>query len=144
MYVSVHFITSVILTGILYPFVGLYSLWVLVGGILIDFDHFLYTLVKFQNWSLTFSYEYHDDRLTDKYERDVLHIFHTVEFWIFMIVAAIICYAANWTFFFWMFTLTFAGMALHLLLDFIDLVRIKKFDARAISLIRWLKRRDII
>ncbi|MBT4057951.1 hypothetical protein HN992_01870 [Candidatus Woesearchaeota archaeon] len=143
MNVSVHFITSLILSLFLYPYLGLYALWILVGGWLIDFDHYLWTLFRLKTLSLKKSYHYHFDRHKDKhYERDLLHLFHTGEFWLFMILSSITSYYFNQKFLFYMFTITFLGMILHLSLDFTLLFRKKHTDARAISIIAWIKRRN--
>ena len=141
MYLYIHFLTSLVLAGIFYPFIGLYSLWIIVGGFLIDADHYLWSLFGHKQWSMKYSYTYHMEigmglRPYQPYE--ILHIFHIVEFWIGMIVAAIITYALGWTFFFYMFAITFAGMMLHLTLDFFDLIKAKMVDVRAISFIHWL------
>ena len=91
MNVSIHFLTSLILTALFYPFFGLNSLWIFVGGFLIDFDHYLYYVFKFKNLSVKKAYYYHvkvDKRTVD--DKDLLHLFHTVEFWIFMILVILI------------------------------------------------------
>ena len=141
---TIHFVTSLVLGMILYPFVGLYSLWVFVGGFLIDFDHYVYSIFRFRSWSLQLAYDFHNDRHLTEYERDILHLFHTLEFWVFMVVAAFVCYFLDWTFLFWMFALTFAGMVLHLFLDFFSLIKGGRVDARAISLVGWLRRRNLL
>lgn len=144
MRISIHLLSSAILAAILYRFVGLHSLWIIVGGFLIDVDHLFWTIGKFRYWSLAFSYEYHDDRHLTTYEKDILHIFHTVEFWALMILAGGISYLLGWIFIFWMFSLTFVGMVLHLLLDFSSLIKRGMVNVRAISLIGWLKRREYL
>ncbi len=141
MNISVHLITSLLLTIILFPFIGFYSLWIIVGGYLIDFDHLLWTAYKLKTYSIKKSYFYHYDRhKTKEYEKDLLHIFHTWEFWTFMIITAAIFYKLNIAFFYYMFAITFLGMLMHLLLDFTALIRTKHLDARAISWIGWMKR----
>ena len=136
-----HFITSILLTIAIYPFFKLYSLWILVGGFLIDFDHYLWSMFKQKTFSLKKSYYYHLHRSEKKnYDKDLLHLFHTIEFWIFMILASFISYKTNNNFLFYMFSITFLGMVLHLSLDFSQLTKRKRLDARAISLIMWIKR----
>ncbi len=137
-----HFITSVILTIILYPLVGIYSLWAFVGGYLIDFDHYLWSMYSTGSFSLMKSYNSHFGRhKTKNYEKDLLHIFHTWEFWLIMVTGAISSYLAKLEFFYYMFSITFLGMILHLTMDFIGLFKIKHFDSRALSLLKWLHRR---
>tara|TARA_Y100000310_G_scaffold344360_1_gene456731 strand:+ start:6276 stop:6710 length:435 start_codon:yes stop_codon:yes gene_type:complete len=141
MNISIHFITSILLAAGLYQLIGLYSLWIIVGGYLIDFDHYLWTAFKDKSLSLKKSYHYHFNRQkNEKYERDILHIFHTGEFWTFMIIASIISYRNNWIFFYYMFTITFLGMLLHLTLDFTSILRAGHLNARAISLTGWIRR----
>jgi hypothetical protein len=141
MNISVHLVTSLILTAVLYPLLGFYSLWIIVGGYLIDFDHLLWTAYKLKTFSVKKSYHYHFNRHKNtKYERDILHIFHTLEFWAFMIISAIISYNLGWTFLFYMFAITFLGMLLHLSLDFTNLIKNGTLDARATSLIGWIHR----
>lgn len=138
---SVHFLTSALLTIVLWPFIGAYALWAIVGGFFIDADHFLWSVYATKSFSIRRSYNYYiEHRQRKDYERDLLHIFHTVEFWAFMILAAVLFYAGNSSFFFYMMVITFLGMVLHLTLDFTDLIRAERLDARAISWIRWMRR----
>ena len=141
MNISVHLITSIIFSMGLYPLIGWYSLWAIVGGYLIDFDHYLWTVGKLKSLSLKKSYNYHFDRHKKKdYEKDLLHIFHTWEFFAFMIVSAAIFYNLKFEFLYYMFLITFLGMLLHVSLDFTSLIQKRHLDARAISLISWIKR----
>ncbi len=141
MNISVHLATSLILSALFYPLIGLYSLWIIVGGYLIDFDHLLWTAYKMKSFSVKKSYHYHFNRhKNERYERDLLHVFHTIEFWIFIVLSALISYKMDWTFLYYMFLVTFIGMILHLSLDFILLIKDKHLDARAISWIMWSRR----
>jgi len=140
MNISIHLITSTILTIVLFPFLGIYSLWILVGGYLIDLDHYLWTIFRLKSFSLKKSYNYHLNRCEkENYEKDLLHIFHTIEFYIFMLIASIILY--NQKFLFYMSTITLLGMIFHITLDITDLTKKKRLNARAISLIMWIIRR---
>ncbi len=137
-----HFFTSIILTVIMYFFVSWYAIWAFVGGYLIDFDHYLWSLYTTRSFSIKKSYNAHYGRhKKDDYERDLLHIFHTWEFWLVMVAGAIGSYLAGLKFFYYMFAITFLGMAMHLAMDFKDLHKMKHFDARAISFFAWLNRR---
>ena len=142
MNISIHLITSTILTLILYPFLGPYTIGILVGGYLIDFDHYLLTILKIKTFSIKKSYKFHYKRTEKKnYERDLLHIFHTTEFFIFMFLASIFFYITQQKFFFYIFTTIFLGMLFHITLDITDMFKKNIFDARAISIILWIKRR---
>ena len=144
MNVIVHLLTSVVLSFILFPFFGYHSLWAIVGGFLIDFDHYLYYVFKFKNLSLKKAYVYHDNiykRITKVH--DILHIFHTIEFWIFMLLVMILSYTYNVKFIFYMFLITLLGMFLHIILDIVHQLKNDAFHERAFSLIGWLKRRNL-
>ncbi|HLC72224.1 MAG TPA: hypothetical protein VJH37_01445 [Candidatus Nanoarchaeia archaeon] len=133
--VSKHVLASFILAWALYPFAGLQSLWVVFGGVLIDFDHYLYTLFRFKRWSIHFSYYYHryHRREFSHYEPDILHIFHTWEAFLAVFVLA---------FFSSPFFFILQGMILHILMDFIILFKHDLMEARALSFLGWMRRRD--
>ena len=126
----------------LWQFISFHSLWAMVGGYLIDFDHYLYAGIKWKMWSLKTSYHYLMKKLDRKATKrgEILHIFHTVEFWILMIMMAYISYKNNWTFLLYMFAITFIGMALHLILDFIHGFITDRIGERAISFLWWIKK----
>ena len=136
----VHFVTSIILTAGLFPLLGWHSLWAFVGGFLIDFDHYLYSFMKFKDTSIAKSYKYHAEMTPENYEKDMLHLFHTVEFWIFMLVGAAVGIWLESRFIFSMFLVTFMGMVLHVMLDMVSMTKDKMLDGRAHSLIKWWKR----
>jgi len=111
MLLSIHFITSVLLAIFLYPFYGLNSLFVLIGGFLIDIDHYLYTLLKFKNLSIIDSYKFYTGRRIKKRFGKVMLLFHNLEF---LSIMAILSFFSNT---FYLITL---GVMLHYLLDFIE------------------------
>lgn len=135
--VSRHFFVSALVAWLLYPVVGWESLWILFGGVLIDVDHYLYTLFRFKQWSIAYSYVYHKyfRREYRHYEPDILHIFHTWE--AFFAVALL-------AFFISPFFFILQGMILHILMDFIILFKHDLLDARALSLFGWLRRRHYL
>lgn len=142
MNIKVHFITSLILTIVVYFFIGFHSLWIIVGGFLIDFDHYLWSVYSTRNFSLKKSYNYHFDRHKQKnYDKDLLHIFHTWEFCLVILAGVISSYVSSLTFFFYMFSMVLLGMILHISLDLTNLNKLKHLDARAISLFAWLNRK---
>lgn len=128
-----HFITSLIFTVLLWPIFGFNSLWIMVGGFLIDFDHYLYSIFTRKDYSLKNSYLFHKNREFSKYKNEeTLHIFHTVEFWILLALGS---------FLFKFILLVMLGVLLHVTLDFYNLyIQRKYYHSRAISTIRWLKR----
>ena len=99
MYVLPHVIFSGLLTLALYPFFGIASLLVFVGGVLIDVDHYLEYAFRTKNISPFKAYrdymkmnkEYFDDLKNDRIPTRSyhLHIFHTIELWIIMILISL-------------------------------------------------------
>ena len=142
MNISIHLITSIILTAILWLFIGPYSHWTMVGGYFIDFDHYIYAGFKFGMWGLRDSYNFHIHYLCKKAKknREILHIFHTVEFWAFMLIMIFIAYLNDWTFIFYMFAITLIGMAMHIVLDVIGGIIKNDLQVRTISIIWWIKK----
>ena len=110
MLLSIHFITSVLLAIFLYPFYGLNSLFVLIGGFLIDIDHYLYTLLKFKNLSIIDSYKFYTGKRIKKRFGKVILLFHNIEF---LSIMTVLSFFSNT---FYLITL---GVMLHYFLDFI-------------------------
>jgi hypothetical protein len=110
MNVSVHFVASLILAVLLYPFYGILSLIVLIGGFLIDTDHWLWYVYVKKDLSIANSYRYYVSREYRKDRPMVIHIFHTIEFWALCFFASLYLTPA--------FILTL-GVFSHIFLDFI-------------------------
>ena len=136
MYLRYHFLSCVILSLILFPFLSYYSLLVFVFGFFIDVDHYLYYLIKNGKFDLFENYNAHMSK--ERIAHDQLHIFHTLEFITSFIFITI--YSDN------IYLLLMGmGFILHLILDEIDginLIRSKVEikQTRARSLIMWLSR----
>ncbi len=143
MFPITHFLSSIVLLVLLYPFYGFLSLAVFIGGFFIDFDHYLF--YAFQNRELNIIKCYNNltreaikNRIKcSKMKKpvylswDKLHIFHVWEFWLIIILL---------TFVHKLFFIILLGMVIHLTLDFIDLFMHRVYGERAMSLIRWLIR----
>ncbi len=126
----------------LFPWIGWHSLWAIVGGYLIDADHVLWTGYKKGIYSIKKSYYHHLDRKKKKgYEKGVLHIFHTVEFVLWMVAMSYLMYVFQERWMFYMFAITLLGMIVHLTLDFTQLIHDKTLDARAISWYCWSQKK---
>lgn len=84
----VHSVFSIVLGIILYPYYKWQVLFILIGGVLIDVDHYLWYILKFKKINLIKCYRYFaDDVRKNNWEAisgSVL-IFHTIEFLIFVI-----------------------------------------------------------
>lgn len=79
-----HTAIGIGISAILYPFVGLKSIWFLISSTLIDIDHYFYYLARtrFADFDVKTMYDYHYILLKWKHRNDMLGIsaFHTIEF----------------------------------------------------------------
>jgi len=123
----VHIIVSSALAVTLYPFYGFEALYLFLGGVLVDFDHYIWYFSKTRDVSLIRMVNYYDKGNF----RDVLNIFHTIEF---IILLSLYCL------YFDMVPL-YIGYVTHMSLDFIHIYQNKFTDKRADSLAMWIKRR---
>jgi hypothetical protein len=122
-----HFITSTILFIILYPFFGVLSLLVYIGGWLIDWDHMIYYAVKFRSLNYFKANKYF--RELKPSGKKVINIFHTIEVWSLMLILS----------FFNTYALIITlGLALHIILDFISLAAAKKTEVRYHTITGWV------
>lgn len=140
MNLSVHFVVSAVLTVMGWPFLGWYSLWIMVGGFCIDVDHYFYYVYQFKKMSLKQAYEHYFHKQWKGSNEFHLHVFHTIEFWIFMVLLGVI--TRQYLFLWYMFMITFIGMGIHIMLDFINLFRFKLFGIRAVSIVEWVQRKE--
>jgi len=135
MFPKYHIISSALLSILLYPFFGLNVLFVFFVGFLIDIDHYIYYVFKFRNLDLKKSYKYFEDYPKRRHFVDCLCIFHTIEFFILF---ALLSFYSKIVF------LIFVSIILHEVLDLIEMYRLNLWEARASSLIMWLKRNVLI
>ena len=132
MYISRHFILTLLLAIILFPIYKYKVLALFIFGFFIDADHYFYDIFKYKS-SLKKSYLMHMNKnITLK---DQLHIFHVVEFWILALILTIIFYND-------ITLLLFTGLIFHLSLDFVYQIFNKRYikHTRALSLTAWLIR----
>jgi len=126
MNISVHLTTSFVLSAILYPFYGPISLIAVIGGYLIDVDHWMWYVYKTHDLSIKRSYWWYVDK---KYKPPVLNIFHTVEVWLIAFVISL----------YWIpgFIITL-GMYMHLILDYLHAWWSGSKQERPFFLIPWI------
>ncbi|HLG24797.1 MAG TPA: hypothetical protein VI564_07755 [Candidatus Nanoarchaeia archaeon] len=128
----VHTLASLILAAILYKWAGLLSGIVLISGVLIDGDHFLWHLYNTKNFSLKKCYDYFI-KTSEKgrvHENDgILLIFHTIEA---LIALAVLSFYSKIIL---VFTI---GILLHYALDLIWLYSIPGSFIADHSLIHWI------
>ena len=129
---SVHFIASAILAVALYPVFNWKTALILIGGFLIDIDHYFWYVCKYKNFNLIKSYEFFMRNLKLNEFTNVtgiLLIFHTIEFFLIMLLLS----------FYNEFALIFTiGLLSHYLLDFIWFYFILKKFMLNHSVIWWI------
>jgi len=129
-----HVILSFLASLILYQFNMNYIFLILffLSSILIDFDHYLFYVIRKKNLSLVKAYHYCRYELEDKLKKsgkkqELLIIFHTIESFAFLFILSLV-YGLFWAVFF--------GSVFHMVLDIIhgSFKKSKKYK-RAFSLI---------
>ena len=128
---SKHLILLTPLIVILYPFFGIHSIWAIFGAFLIDFDHYPWTILKLKTFSLKKCHYYHKNICTVYKDKDVLHIFHTIEFLIIMVISTIITYKIN-NYIYIVSLITTISIIYHQIFDIYDLKRKYSIELRAI------------
>ena len=130
----VHLLASSILALALYPLFNWKVLFIIIGGVLIDIDHYFWYICKFRKFSLSNCYGYFIDgmdRSRIMKNLGILLVFHTIEF---MLVAIYLSLYNN-------LALMFAiGLLSHYLLDGIFLYNVAKRLIANPSIISWLSK----
>ena len=122
---SKHFIVSLVLSILLFPMYGYYSFLSFIFGFFIDIDHYLWYSIKYRDFHPRSTYKFHKKRVELK-KTDRLHIFHTVEFWLLILIISLK----------WPFPPLIAGLVFHLIMDFSEMPLNSK-NLRSTSLITW-------
>ena len=121
-----HFFVSLILCAVLFPFVGWWCVLFFVGSFLVDVDHYLDYVFSFRDLSLKRAYLFYKNYSGHLTVR--LNVFHTFEFWVFLLVLS----------FFYKPVMFFSlGILFHMLLDLHN-ITVKKNITRSPSIIHWL------
>ena len=127
----VHSLFSLILAAILYPFFGWGALFVFIGGVMIDFDHYIWYVYNLRKYNPFKCYTYFIKDIGKNNWQDVqgtVLVFHTVEFLALCIILSFFNTIAL------LFTIGLIG---HYLLDFIWYLRVPKRAILDHSLIHW-------
>lgn len=109
-----HFIISLVLVAILFPFFSFYSFIALIGGFLIDVDHLIFYYIKFRNLNFRRAHNYFKNiALKEDFKRykKVVRIFHSIEFIILIIILS---------FYRKIFFILLIGIIAHLTMDIIQ------------------------
>lgn len=126
MELETHFIISIIFCTFLYPLFGGFSFLVILGGFLVDGDHYLWYILKKKDFSLTNAITY--CRKEIKNQR-VLHIGHTIE-------VGIILFVLSWLYPF--LIPLFVGFLVHMLADLYHTYMTNCWYDRVNSIVIWL------
>ena len=139
-----HILFGAIFTVVLFYFAPqtnpIYIVLVFLSSFLIDFDHYIASLIKTKNPSLTHSLEYHRIKLIQEKKeiargvrkKSDFHLFHTVEFHILVGLLSMF-----WAGFFYIFI----GMIFHSLLDGFSLFSGGAFHRREFFFFNWARKR---
>ena len=130
---KIHIIASIPFFLLFFILYGYWSFAFLLGAIFIDVDHLFWYFYRHKSLNLKKAYYYH--RPGGGNEKDMLHIFHTIEFFVFLMILS---------FFYKLLWMVLLGVTMHLIMDIYDMYKYKYSDARALSVIRWLNRRLIV
>ena len=85
----VHLVVSILLAAALYPLFKWNVFLILIGGVLIDADHYLWSIYRYEEFDIVKSYKFYIKNMvlndfTNVY--GILLIFHTVEFLFIMVL----------------------------------------------------------
>lgn len=108
-----------------------YCIIVFLASVLIDFDHYLLYAKRKKDGDLKKCYEW-NLMLPSKHKK-IVHIFHTMEFLIFILLLSL---------FHQIFLFVFIGLLFHSILDIIELIINSALYIREFSLIRYLLTKD--
>ncbi|MBN1646351.1 hypothetical protein JW868_04905 [Candidatus Woesearchaeota archaeon] len=126
--------TSFVLIALLFPFFGVISLFVLVGGVLFDVDHTLVYASKKRLRSKGISFKkmrhYFMHEHTKKDLKKNIFVFHTIEF---LLLLGVLSFLNT------LFLMMFLGLLLHLILDWAYEMMFRK-AVKNLSVIAWLAR----
>ncbi|MBS3098803.1 hypothetical protein J4462_01175 [Candidatus Pacearchaeota archaeon] len=145
MYPRSHILFGAIFTLIIWyisPEISpLYLALIFLSSFLIDFDHYLSSVIKTKEYSLKKSFIYHNKKLEEE-KREIargirkksdFHLFHTIEFHVLVGLLGLF-----WSGFFYIFI----GMIFHSLLDVIGLLSRGAFHRREYFFFEWLGKNE--
>ena len=137
-----HILLGALLTFFIWYFApGLswkYLSLIFAASVLIDFDHYVCAVHKVKSVKLNKAFEYHkeDQKIAEReYKKGIrkrgdFHLFHTIEFHLFVGVLGLF-----WSIFFYVFI----GMVFHSLLDVYDMAKEDKLYRREFFFFNWLR-----
>ena len=127
MKMTYHLILSVILSLMLFPFYSYDSIFVLVGGYLIDIDHYFRYIFLNKIFDIKEAYRYHKIQQRTPFPK--LFIFHNIEL---LIILSIL------SFFSQIIMIISLGYVIHMLIDVFHGFKTKKLHHKRWSIIYYL------
>jgi len=127
MKITYHFIVGLILSVILFPFFGIKSIIALIVSVLIDVDHFLWYILRYKKFDVNIKkiFNYY----VNCCGKQVLCIFHTIEFLILLAVLS---------FFSEIFLIIFIAVLVHFFMDYMDwFIWFSIYSQRTPSILLW-------
>jgi len=126
----IHFIISLISAVILFPYYGIVSFAIFIGGFLIDIDHYFIYIKKFKSRDILKAYRYFMD--TDyMIHQGTFFVFHSTELLLFSILLS---FRYDWA------LMVSIGLLEHYILDLIDEMKATGQLIKNWSFIVWLKK----
>jgi hypothetical protein len=117
-----HILVSAMIAAILFPFTGWFSLLALVGGVLVDVDHYIWFITNKKDFSLVHAYKFMKHEYTgDSY---MTLVFHNIEFWVICITCAIF-WPLYWPFVF--------GLKAHMIMDLYMFFKYRKTHPQPVA-----------
>lgn len=134
MYPKYHILIGAILSLILlvfYPSLGFFPIIaIFLSSFIFDIDHYLFYVKRKKDFNLKKSFYWHKKfREGNKFHKPLTHIFHTIEFHLFLLILSL---------FFPFVIYIFLGLLFHSLVDLLDLIYAKRVHVREYFLIRYL------
>lgn len=123
-----HFLVSIMLTAILYPFFGSLAFLVFLTSFLIDTDHYLVYVIKMRSFNPFKANRYFDNNF-----EDVFCIFHTVEFFLIIVLGAVFFGVAG--------KILLFGLVVHHVMDFYNGYKLDRLNAKTKSIFLYIMRR---
>ena len=125
-----HLITGFVFCFICYYFLNFPLFGVLLiflANLLIDFDHYIFHIFRYNNFNLKYAYEWH--KKLPKKHKSVFHIFHSLEF--LMILYLLALFNIN-------FLYLLTGILFHSIFDLIQILYQENYCGRELSLINYI------
>ena len=82
-----HFISTTILSVALFPLIKYRILWVLISGIFIDIDHYLWYVIRYNDWNIKHAVKHFES--DGNVDDPSIFIFHTMEFIVIIFILSL-------------------------------------------------------